>query len=119
MSFSSDQANGILRGSAGSSSIGALGEAPDIIIKPVTEDVWKQDEDMVRLRRHFTDEQRRLWSDGMVAYLGGHWSEASIAFGKVLQLSGGLDGPSRLLLSRIEAKGGTAPDDWDGYWLVG
>ena len=119
MSFSSDQANSILRGSAGSSSIGALGEAPDIIIKPVTEDVWKQDEDMVRLRRHFTDEQRRLWSDGMVAYLAGHWSEASIAFGKVLQLSGGLDGPSRLLLSRIEAKGGTAPDDWDGYWLVG
>ena len=120
-SFSSEQANSILRGtsSSGSGSTGALGEAPDIVIKPVTEDIWKQDEDMVRLRRHFTDEQRRLWSDGMVAYLAGHWSGASINFGKVLQLSGGLDGPSRLLLSRIEAKGGTAPDDWDGYWPVG
>lgn len=117
-SFSSDQVNSILRGSTGSS-MGALGEVPDIVIKPVTEDVWKQDEDMVRLRRHFTDEQRRLWSDGMVAYLAGHWSEASINFGKVLQISGGLDGPSRLLLSRIEAKGGTPPDDWDGYWPVG
>ena len=118
-SSSSDQVNGTLRGSAGGSSAGALGEAPDILIKPVTEDVWKQDEDMVRLRRHFTDEQRRLWKDGMNAYLGGDWSEASIHFSKVLQLSGGLDGPSRLLLSRIEAKGGAAPDDWEGYWLVG
>ena len=119
-SFSSGQVSSILRGSTGSSSgIGALGEAPDILIKPVTEDVWKQDEDMVRLRRHFADEQRRLWKDGMDAYLSGHWSEASINFGKVLQLSGGLDGPSRLLLSRIEAKGRTAPDDWNGYWPVG
>jgi hypothetical protein len=51
----------------------------------------------------------------MDAYLSGDWSEATIQFNKVLHLSGGLDGPSRLLLSRIEAKGGVAPNDWSGY----
>ena len=102
-------------GGGGSSSMGALGEAPDILIKPITANVWKQDEDMIRLRRHFTDEKRLLWKDGLDAYLSGDWSEATIQFNKVLHLSGGLDGPSRLLLSRIEANGGVAPNDWGGY----
>mmetsp|Transcript_7066 Transcript_7066/g.19725 ORF Transcript_7066/g.19725 Transcript_7066/m.19725 type:complete len:973 (+) Transcript_7066:256-3174(+) len=123
-SASSDHTNDILRGGfvsggGSSSSMGALGEAPDILIKPVTANVWKQDEDMRRLRRHFTDEQRLLWKDGMDAYFTGNWSEARIRFNKVLHLSGGLDGPSRLLLSRIKANDGVAPDDWRGYRIVG
>jgi len=113
-----DQKSSIHRSSTGSSSGGALGEAPDILLKPVTEGVWKQDEDMVRLRRHFTDDHRLLWKDGMDAYLAGNWPEASIRFNKVLHLSEGIDGPSRFLLDQIEESGGEAPDDWGGYRVV-
>mmetsp|Transcript_25011 Transcript_25011/g.54525 ORF Transcript_25011/g.54525 Transcript_25011/m.54525 type:complete len:934 (+) Transcript_25011:232-3033(+) len=95
-----------------------LGEAPDIVLKPVTSDIWDQDKDMVMLRSNFSEEQRVIWNKGMETFIIGDWSQAADNFRRVLDMSSGTDGPAKKLLQRIESAGGVAPDNWAGYWSL-
>jgi adenylate cyclase len=53
---------------------------------------------------------------GLLAYREGRWKEAEEAFLEVIALREGDDGPSSLLLERMERLGGAPGDDWDGTW---
>jgi hypothetical protein len=92
-----------------------LGEAPDIVLPPFTVDVWENDRDIVRLRRHFTPAMRVVWDKGIDAFIAGDWMMAKEQFILVLTMTEQKDGPSKLLLSKIESYNCIAPPDWSGH----
>ena len=71
-----------------------LGEAPDIVLPPFTVDVWENDRDIVRLRRHFTPAMRVVWDKGIDAFIAGDWMMAREQFNLVLTMTEQKDGSS-------------------------
>mmetsp|Transcript_4375 Transcript_4375/g.9690 ORF Transcript_4375/g.9690 Transcript_4375/m.9690 type:complete len:878 (-) Transcript_4375:81-2714(-) len=93
-----------------------LGDLPAINISNNFPRIWTADNDVVRVRAHFTDKQRQIWGLGMDAFEAGKWDIAKIHFNNVLVDSGGTDGPSQYLLGRMKKHNFCAPDSWQGYW---
>jgi adenylate cyclase len=56
------------------------------------------------------------YAEGLRAYREGRWREAERALREALSASGGRDGPSALLLQRIEILEENPPSAWDGIW---
>ena len=92
-----------------------LGDLPSIKVTNSFPNIWRTDEDVVRARSHFSVKQREAWSLGMNAFEEGQWDVAKDQFISVLDQSGGIDGPSRFLLQRMEERNFCAPDSWQGY----
>lgn len=90
-------------------------EAPTIVLKPYSQDVWTTDADIIELRHRVNDSFRALWEDGIAAYIKGDWQKARDIFHETMRLSRGKDGPSSFLMQLIDANGGTAPHEWPGY----
>jgi hypothetical protein len=90
-------------------------KTPTIIMKPYTQSVWENDEEIVELRRQVNDSFRQLWNDGFAAFIKGDWQKARDIFHETMKLSEGQDGPSKFLIEVIDEHGGTAPQDWNGY----
>ena len=90
-------------------------EKPTVVVSKYLETVWESDADLVRLRHLVNDDFRKLWKEGMIAYIKGDWSKALAIFKETLRSSDGEDGPSRFLVSVIEEHGGMSPRDWEGY----
>lgn len=90
-------------------------EKPTVVVAKYLETVWESDEDLVRLRHLVNDDFRKLWKEGMVAYIKGDWTKALAIFKETLRSSDGEDGPSKFLVSVIEEHGGISPRDWEGY----
>eukprot|EP00978_Attheya_sp_CCMP212_P033797 scaffold138328_cov55-Attheya_sp.AAC.2 len=79
-----------------------IGDVPHFYLPTFTVQIWESDEDMVRLRQHFTEKCRAIWSNGIEAYSNGDWNTAAEHFNHVLRMSKNTDGPSRYLLKQIE-----------------
>lgn len=94
-------------------------EAPVITIKPYTQDIWDDDDDLVDLRHRVNDAFRAIWADGMSAYIKGDWQKARDIFHETMRLSNDKDGPSKHLIELIDEHGGSAPHDWPGYRMEG
>ena len=65
-------------------------------------------------------ERRQLfdrYAAGLAHFRAGDWTRANSAFTAALALAPD-DGPSRAMLTRIEARGGAAPADWAGVWQL-
>jgi class 3 adenylate cyclase len=90
-------------------------EKPTVIVSKYLETVWESDADLVRLRHLVNDDFRRLWKEGMVAYIKGDWTKAKAVFKETLRSSNGEDGPSKYLVNFIEEHRGMPPRDWEGY----
>src|SRR5262249_43967453 len=59
---------------------------------------------------------RARYAAGLAAFRARRWDEARDAFAKGLE-SGPGDGPSRVLLARVEQfQANPPPADWDGAW---
>ena len=56
------------------------------------------------------------YAEGLRAYREGRWPDAERALREVLSMSGDRDGPSTLLLRRIEILKENPPPVWDGIW---
>lgn len=69
----------------------------------------------MRARSSFCGNQREAWSLGMNAFEAGQWGVAQDHFNCVLDQSGGMDGPSRFLLQRMEEHNFCAPVSWQGF----
>eukprot|EP00957_Ditylum_brightwellii_P128374 9791007-Ditylum_brightwellii.AAC.1 len=89
-----------------------MGEAPDIILDDFSVKVWETDEDMVSLRMHLGEECRAVWSHGMDAFIAGDWSTAVVKFNEVLEITNGMDGPSKHILGVMEDFQFTIPENW-------
>jgi class 3 adenylate cyclase len=89
--------------------------APTLVITPYEETVWDTDDDLVMLRHHIKDSFRVVWKEGIAGYIKGDWQKARDIFHETLQMSEGLDGPSKFLIGIIDSYGGSAPQDWHGY----
>jgi class 3 adenylate cyclase len=102
---------------AGGGGAGGEGEElkPTVIVSKYLETVWESDVDLVRLRHLVNDDFRKLWKEGMVAYIKGDWTKAVAIFKETLRSSNGEDGPSKFLVNVMEEHGGIAPRDWEGY----
>ena len=100
----------------GGDSDGSLGDLPTIKISNNFPNIWKTDEDLVRVRSHFSSKQRDAWGLGMKAFEAGQWDVAQKHFNDVLEQSRGKDGPSKYLLGRMKEYNFKAPDDWQGCW---
>src|SRR5262249_26502590 len=75
--------------------------------------------EIIGLQGELTPEQQQLlskYSEGLTAYRLQQWDQAKAAFAEVLAMNPH-DGPSRVMLDRIElvSKDGP-PTDWDGTW---
>ena len=75
--------------------------------------------EIIGLQGELTPEQQQLlskYSEGLTAYRLQQWDQAKAAFAEVLATNPH-DGPSRVMLDRIElvSKDGP-PTDWDGTW---
>jgi class 3 adenylate cyclase len=119
-STESHQARGERGGEAGGTGAGGGGKKeeelkPTVVVSRYLESVWETDEDLVRLRHLVNDDFRRLWREGMVAYIKGDWTKAKAVFKETLRSSNGEDGPSKFLVTLIEEHGGMPPRDWEGY----
>ena len=84
-------------------------------LEPFKLSVWDKDGDIMKLRMHFDSNQRRIWANGIGAFICGDWNVAIVHFNKVLDLSQGSDGPAKYILSVMEEYNFTVPNDWDGY----
>jgi hypothetical protein len=56
------------------------------------------------------------YAEGLKAYREGRWADAERALREALALGGGRDGPSALLLERIEILKENPPTAWEGIW---
>lgn len=92
-----------------------LGEAPEIDLPPFVVSVWEDDSDMVNLRRHITKDMRKYWNMGIEAFIAGDWATAKEDLLKVFTLSNTKDGPTKLLLKKINDHNGKPPPNWQGY----
>ena len=54
-------------------------------------------------------------AEGLGHYRAGRWGEARAAFERAVAENGG-DGPSSVLLARMEGLGGLPPANWSGIW---
>jgi class 3 adenylate cyclase len=79
-----------------------LGKAPTIKTSNDFPNVWNADEDIIQATAHFTDELRHTYETAMNAYTADDFEHAKIYFNDVLDATDGKDGPSRLLLSKID-----------------
>lgn len=69
----------------------------------------------MRAQSTFSGKQREAWNLGMNAFEAGQWGVAKDYFNCVMDQSGGIDGPSRFLLQKMEELNFCAPDSWQGY----
>ncbi len=90
---------------------------PIITVPPYTHGCWERDPELILLRHVTYDNPkfRPLWDTGVAAYLSGDWPTAHHVFNDCLDLTNGLDGPSKFLINVIDGSDGNAPDDWSGY----
>jgi adenylate cyclase len=56
------------------------------------------------------------YGEGLAAYRKGSWSDAERLLRRVLTLRQGRDGPSEVLLRRIEQLRSEPPSEWNGIW---
>jgi len=112
----SNNSNNNSSASRGRKPLSLLGDLPEIVIqKPFSPSIWHTDEDMARLRRHFKDGLRKLWSRGITSFISGDWSAALLSFEKVLTMTKGKDGPAKILLGVMEGYNYSCPENWGGY----
>lgn len=78
-----------------------IGDAPEIILRPFTVDVWDNDQELVKLRSHFTCEMRELWETAMNAFDEGDWNRSKENLKLILKITDGKDGPTKQLLMKI------------------
>lgn len=90
-------------------------QKPSVVIAKYLETVWDSDLDLVRLRHLVNDNFRKLWKEGLAAYIKGDWAKALAIFKETLRSSSGEDGPSKYLVGFMEEHGGIPPRDWEGY----
>lgn len=80
---------------------------------------WTHDPDLVQLRCLATSEFRKTYRQGLDNYLNGKWEAAKEyllkADSMMLDSDTGGDGPSRTLLSYMQARNWTCPKDWNGF----
>jgi len=81
--------------------------------------LWKTDQDLVQLNRLVTPAFQKLFNEGLACYLSGNWTMARKLLEKAdetMQANGDKrgDGPSRTLLSYMQAENWTVPADWKG-----
>lgn len=90
---------------------------PTITVPPYTHGCWERDQELILLRHLIYENPkfRPLWDTGVAAYLSGDWPTAHHVFNDCLDLTNGLDGPSKFLINIIDGNDGNAPDDWSGY----
>lgn len=105
-----------IRGGGINSNGSSLGDLPAIRISNNFPNIWRTDEDILRVRSHFSGKQREIWGLGMKAFEEGHWDVAKTHFEDVLDQSHGKDGPALYLLKRMKDCDNCAPVDWMGCW---
>lgn len=93
-------------------------EAPEILLPPFSVNVWEKDEDIINLRSHINDKTKKIWDDGIHAFVNGDWASAITHFNEVLELTGGKDGPSRNIMTKMAEYEFKAPPDWKGYRIL-
>lgn len=80
---------------------------------------WTRDEDLIQLRRLSTPVFKSTFKLGLDNYLAGNWSKAreyleeSNSMMKESDMN--LDGPSKAILTYMEAREWVCPDDWKGF----
>jgi len=92
-------------------------QTPTVTVKPYSPDVWRGDPDLVDLRHRVNENFRKVFHEGIKAYVDGDWETAKTKFNRTTTLSlnnGPPDGPSKFLLDFMEGYGGVAPSDWKG-----
>jgi hypothetical protein len=97
-------------------------QPPTITLKPYDITVWRGDPDLVDLRHRVNDNFRKVFHEGIKAYIDGDWNAAKTKFNRTTEISKGNgppDGPSKFLLDFMESYGGVAPADWKGYRIDG
>ena len=97
------------------STLSMIREATEIIVEEFSVDLWELDEDVVNLGKHFKDENRKIWNDGMQSYISGDWSSAKAYCTEVLNRTDNKDGPSTNLMDIMSSYGYKVPDNWKGY----
>jgi len=93
-------------------------EAPEIELPPFSVHIWERDEDMIKLRMHIEDSTRKVWNDGIRAFVDGDWGSASSHFNEVLDLTNGEDGPSKHIIEKMAEYDFKVPKDWKGYRIL-
>ncbi|MET0241478.1 MAG: adenylate/guanylate cyclase domain-containing protein [Sphingobium sp.] len=74
--------------------------------------------DMAGATKGFRDDLFGAYAAGLAAYRTGDWPAATTAFETSLGLHP-TDGPSRVMLTRVERLVATPPPEWDGIWKLG
>mmetsp|Transcript_32833 Transcript_32833/g.32060 ORF Transcript_32833/g.32060 Transcript_32833/m.32060 type:complete len:111 (-) Transcript_32833:39-371(-) len=81
--------------------------------------MFESDEDLLKMRKPYTQEFFTLFDKGMNCYLNGEWEEARQHFEMVEVLKEvGADYPSKCLLEYMKDFNFVAPDSWDGYRVL-
>jgi hypothetical protein len=78
-------------------------------------DLWDEDDDLLNMRRSVSRAFLKEFEIALQDYLDGKWTEAKAGFKRAIDLKGGPDGPSQVLIDFINSEGGVAPSNWPGY----
>ncbi|EER05521.1 conserved hypothetical protein [Perkinsus marinus ATCC 50983] len=83
--------------------------------KYVIADAWVKDEDLVSVRKIFTEEFLRKFGEAYKNYESGKWESTAEILSEIKDTLGYEDGPSAVLLEFIKSYGCIPPKDWKGY----
>jgi hypothetical protein len=106
--------NADARGGAGDTGDDAM-ETPIFNIPSYSRQLWMTDDDLVRLRRHISQDFMEEWRDALDNYLSGNWREALQDFRELNISMDGSDGPTKAILDHLETANGVTPPEWKGY----
>jgi len=80
---------------------------------------WKNDQDLVQLRKLATKDFNDKFSSGIDAYLGANWAKARSLLEEcdamMMNSDKGGDGPSQTILNYMRNRQWTCPKEWAGY----
>lgn len=94
---------------------GFAAEAPLIVLPPFSVDVWESDEDIINLRANMSGKTKEIWDNGINAFVKGDWGSAVNFFYEVLESTGGKDGPSKNIMTKMREYDFKVPPDWKGH----
>ncbi|EER12046.1 hypothetical protein Pmar_PMAR019152, partial [Perkinsus marinus ATCC 50983] len=81
----------------------------------VVANLWEEDEDLILVRKIFTEEFLTKFAKAYKNYEAGEWEKAANILNETKEALGYEDGPSMVLLKFIQSYGCTPPRSWKGY----
>uniref|UniRef100_A0A7S2V9M5 Uncharacterized protein n=1 Tax=Fibrocapsa japonica TaxID=94617 RepID=A0A7S2V9M5_9STRA len=89
--------------------------APIIEVDEYSPELWQLDEDLQIMQQHISAQFRATWVEAIAAFLDGDWVRAKDMFLQANSMLPGTDPAAQYLVSQIDANGGRAPPDWQGF----